>query len=270
MFGSTRVTTIRGIPIRIHFTLFLAFLFLVLQFGAAGIGAGLILFGSVLAHELGHSVVAQKLGIQIASIDLHLLGGAALMTEQPERPADEIMVAAAGPAVSFAIGVVALLGAWAMGGTLSIGAASLANLLAFTGAVNLGMGVFNLVPALPMDGGRIFRALLARRMGALRATRIAANVARGFSVLFGVVALFTGSWSLALIGAFVYMLAGREQRYAEAKDAWGQVQAPRLGRWFDHLPSASEAPTVIDVDQSRPAPSFDGRPLRFVVVMRDP
>ncbi len=269
MFGATQITKIRGIPIRIHFTLFLAFLFLILQFGSAGIVAGLILFGSVLAHELGHSVVAQRLGISIAAIDLHLLGGAALMTEQPERPADEIMIAAAGPAVSLIIGAVAFTAAWFTGGTLSLEAPRLYDLMAYAGVVNLGMAIFNLVPALPMDGGRIFRAVLSKRMGPVRATRLAATVARGFAVLFGLGGLLAGSWSLALIGGFVYMLAGQERRNVEARAAWQeQPRAPMaLGRWFDHMPGRASnrmpnvtpgrRPTVVDVD-----------PLRVIILER--
>src|SRR5688500_2426691 len=100
MFGSIKIADIRGIPIRVHFTLLIVFLMLVLELGVLGFPAGILLFASVLAHELGHAVVAQRYGIGIAGIDLHLLGGTALMRGSPSEPKQEIAIALAGPAVS--------------------------------------------------------------------------------------------------------------------------------------------------------------------------
>lgn len=231
MPGSTPIATIRGIPIRVHFSLIIAFVLLVMQLGPFGVPAGILLFASVLAHELGHSVVAQRLGIQIAAIDLHLLGGAALMTESPDRPADEVMIAAAGPAVSFALGAVFFVLATLTGGALTFASPGFADVLAYTAAVNIGMGVFNLIPALPMDGGRIFRAAMTKRLGALRATRVAAKVARVFAVLFIGGGLLSMSLSLALIGAFVWALAGREEKIAVHREA--VRQASKRPIWWD-------------------------------------
>jgi Zn-dependent protease len=126
--------------------------------------------------------MARHLKIPVAGIELHFFGGAAKMTEAPRTPGDEIAVAAAGPAVSFALGglgmVLAALTGW--------------HIFVLLGWINLIMGVFNLLPALPMDGGRIFRALLQRRVGFLRATEISVTVARvaaGAMALIGIVTL---------------------------------------------------------------------------------
>ena len=233
---SLHIATVRGIPIRLHVTLLLVFLLLVLQFGALGVPAGVLLFGSVLLHELGHSVVAQHFGIPIARIDLHLLGGMAMMTGAPRTPKQEMLIAAAGPLVSLglAVGFGGLAGL--LGGTPGLELRGPADLVAYTAVVNLGLALFNLIPALPMDGGRIFRAALASRFGDLRGTRIAATVSRIFGGLFVAAALYTGSLSLGLIGLFLFVLVGHEERLAAARASrWPEPQpAPRyvpFGPW---------------------------------------
>lgn len=217
MTGSMTLGVLRGIPVRAHFTLGLAFAFLVLKLGPLGVPAGVALFVSVLLHELGHAVVAQRLGYRIAAIDLHLLGGAAQITEQPDDPRDELWIAAAGPAVSLLLaGAAAGLG-FALGGPFT--AAGTLGALGHLALVNLGMAVFNLLPALPMDGGRILRALLAHRLGELRGTEIAVLVARVLSVGLVVAGLAWGALGVGLIGVMVYALAGREQAMARAREA---------------------------------------------------
>lgn len=224
-----QIGTVRNIPIRLHVTLVFVFLLLSLQFGFWGIPAGILLFGSVLLHELGHAIVAQERGFPIARIDLHLLGGTAMMSRPPETPRDEIWVAAAGPVVSFALafGLGALSALF--GGTLSMSIASLGDLLAYGSAVNLGLGLFNLIPALPMDGGRIFRAALSAKFGNLRGTEIAARVSRVFGALFILGALLSGSLSLGLIGLVLFVLVGQEERMARLKAEQAKyATGPRL------------------------------------------
>ena len=216
---------LRDIPIRVHFTLAIAFLFLLFQWGVWGLPGGVILFASVLAHELGHAAVAQKLGISIASIDLHLLGGTANMGEHPAEPADEIMIAAAGPLVSLGLALVAGLLAWALNPSFILNIGSVSGVFAFTAAVNFMLGVFNLIPALPMDGGRILRGLLARKMSAVRATKIAGRFARVIAVGLGLWGIGSANFSLTLIAVFVYFLSKREEHMAnlrEASSRWAQ------------------------------------------------
>jgi Zn-dependent protease len=221
---SLHVATVRGIPIRLHVTMLVVVLLLVLQLGAVGVPAGVLLFGSVLLHELGHAVVAQRFGIPIASIDLHLLGGMALMRGQPRTPRQEILIAAAGPAVSLALAAGLSALAALAGGTPRLVPQGPADLLAYAGILNLGLGLFNLLPALPMDGGRIFRAALGAKLGDLRATTVAATVSRVFGGLFIAGALFTGSFSLGLIGLFLFFLVSREEQMARMR---AQVEGER-------------------------------------------
>jgi Zn-dependent protease len=234
VFGSIRIATIRGIPIHLHITLLAMFAVLIHQLeGVRGLFAGFILFGSVLLHELGHALVAQRFGIRIASIVLHLLGGMALMTRPPEKPRHEIYIAAAGPAVSFAIGLSLLIVGKFLG--IDFTDRSLDGPLAIAfikiGAwVNTAMGIFNLLPALPMDGGRIFRASLAAWIGSLSATRIAAWVSRFFGVAFVGFGLFTGQYSLIIIGAMLFLMVWNELRVAEAQEAAKQRASERETR----------------------------------------
>jgi Zn-dependent protease len=221
---SIRVATVRGIPIRLHITLLATFALLIATLGPVfGIVAGVLLFGSVLLHELGHSVVAQRFGIRIASIDLHLLGGMALMTRPPRSATEEVKIAVAGPVVSlllsaFFFSMTPVLHAplrAAFAGPIT-GAALLSTL---PGYLNLMMCFFNMIPALPMDGGRIFRAVLSARVGPLRATRIAARVSRIFAIAFVVVGVIKQAWSLCILAPLLFLMVGNEERIAEAQEA---------------------------------------------------
>ena len=214
--GSLRVGTVCGVPVRLHLTLPIVFVLLVARFGIQGIPVGLLLYGSVLLHELGHAMMARSFGIPTAAIDLHLLGGMALMTQPAQSPSQEARVAVAGPAVSGLLGTLLAVLAWVSGARLEFGAPRWVDLWAFGAAINLGMAIFNLVPALPMDGGRIFRAFLSERRGHLAATRIAAAVSRAFAIAFVAIGLVLGVWSLALVGFMLFFLVGYEQMAAQA------------------------------------------------------
>lgn len=272
MFASLKLATIRGIPIRLHFSLLIVFGLMLFRFGLMGIPAGILLFGSVLLHELGHSVVAQRYGIRISSINLHLLGGMAMMTEAPRTPKQEMWIAAAGPFVSFLLGALFLTAAVPFGASLDFTQPGAVDLLAYGAALNMAMGLFNLVPALPMDGGRIFRAALQTRMPRLKATRIAATVSRGFGGLFIFLGLLWGQLSLSLIGLLLFFMVKGEERAAEAQS---RMDLPP----FPFVPMGRPAPQsvpgegpVIDVGDRRPREQrrvfFDalGRPV--VVVTR--
>jgi len=232
MSGSKTLFHIHDIPIRFHFTLGIAFLFLIFQWGMWGIPGGVILFASVLAHELGHAFVAQRLGVTISRVDLHLLGGTAVMADHPSAPADEIMIAAAGPLVS--LGLALLFGGslWLLGGAFSLNLAAVGGVLAFTAATNLMLGIFNLIPALPMDGGRILRGFLARKLGVQRATQIAAKCARVIAVALGLWGIFSLNVSLSLIALFIYFLSKREEHMVnlrESSSRWAQTWESKMG-----------------------------------------
>jgi Zn-dependent protease len=195
--------------------LLIALLF-VSYFGPLGVPAAALLFVSVLVHELGHAVVAQRYGIPISAIHLHLLGGTAMMSRSPTDPKQELKISIAGPLVSLTLGVLGLIAcAVSPFQTSEIGAiATAADLIPYFTGANLALGLFNLVPAIPMDGGRMLRALLTNRMGHYRATRLAARISRVASVAFVLLGLYQGAWTLALIGIGVWFLASREERVA--------------------------------------------------------
>ncbi|MEM7112053.1 MAG: site-2 protease family protein [Chloroflexota bacterium] len=229
MNSSLTLFTIRGIDVRVHITFPLILLWAAYQFGVVASGGLLgaifgitvvtILFGIVTLHELGHSFAALHYGIPVKDIVLLPIGGVAQLREMPENPKQEFVIAAAGPAVNVALavilGVVALLfnipvisGAVAAltgGGTLTF-----ASILSYVFISNLSLAVFNLIPAFPMDGGRILRSLLALRLDYPRATSIAARVGQAMAVLMGLYGLYAGAFFLVLIAIFVYSGAKRE------------------------------------------------------------
>jgi Zn-dependent protease len=209
---SFRIGRLLGFPIEVNLS-FLIVLGIVLLFwgGLSGVFAVLVAFASVLLHELGHAVTARHLGVPVGGIELHFFGGAAKMLGQPKTANDEVLIAAAGPAVSFVLGVAGLiLGA----GTAAFGLGTAAMLFDYIGWINVIIGVFNLVPALPMDGGRILRALLTRKVPFERATEISVRIARGFAIALGVTGLFTLKIYLILLAAFLWILGASELRLA--------------------------------------------------------
>jgi Zn-dependent protease len=173
---------------------------------AVAAATSVLFFASVLGHELSHALAARRFGLQVTDITLFIFGGAATLEGEPERPRDEALIAAAGPLTSLVIGV-ALLAIDAVVSQPQVGA-----LVGWLGVINLSLGLFNLIPGFPMDGGRILRALLWRMRGdRFAATRNAALVGRLFGYLligFGVFlafqsgSVFAGVW-LALIGWFL-------------------------------------------------------------------
>lgn len=176
------------------------------------------LFVAILAHELAHSLVALKNGIKVRSITLMMLGGVSQI--ESEDPAHEAWMAFAGPLMSFGIA----LGSYAVYRLLPAPAEVGVALLAFA-ITNAILGVFNLLPAFPMDGGRVLRGLLSGRLGRDRATRIATGIGKVMAVILGLVALVSFNPILVLIAAFIYMGASAEQERADARGV-----ATRSGR----------------------------------------
>src|SRR5580704_11385072 len=219
MRWSLNMGTIAGTAVRIHITflLFLGWIF------AADYASGgpdeawtgllfmVLLFACVLAHEFGHIFTARAFGVATPDVTLLPIGGVARLERIPEEPRQEFLIAIAGPAVNVVIGfgLVLLAGAHLDPGALvSVDNAhiSMVDRLAI---VNLFLAVFNMIPAFPMDGGRVLRALLASRMGHTRATEVAAAVGQGVAFLLGFAGLF---WNpmLIFIAVFVYLAASSE------------------------------------------------------------
>ena len=184
-----------------------------------GVVAALGLFAGVVLHELGHSLVAMRYGFTIDSITLWIFGGIAQFTEMPEDWRQELAVALAGPAVSVVLG--GLL--YAVFVVASSVPEALRFVIGYLAMLNLVLAVFNLLPAFPMDGGRVLRALLARNRPYARATKIAAEVGKGFALLLGILGLFGGNIILIGIAFFIYIGASGEAQQTVMKAAFEGV-----------------------------------------------
>ncbi len=220
MTWSFQVGRILGTEIRIHATFFLLLLWIAvgayLQ-GGTGLAVSnlvfvLALFACVLAHEFGHILMARRYGIPTQDVTLLPIGGMARLDRIPEKPAQEIMVAMAGPAVNVVIWLIltVVLGAETrLAGLENIDDPS-QGFLARLAAVNIFLVLFNMIPAFPMDGGRVFRAAVALWVGRVRATQIAAMAGQTLAFLFGFFGLISGNPILVLIAVFVFVAATSE------------------------------------------------------------
>ncbi len=237
MKWSWKIARFWGIDIYMHVTfvlivLWVAFTYWVEFHNWAAVLGGilfiLLLFACVVLHEYGHALTARRYGIRTRDITLYPIGGVARLERIPDQPIEELWVALAGPAVTLAIAVV-LFFAMVVTGTLpplrSISLAS-GSLVLRLFAVNVLLFLFNLLPAFPMDGGRVLRALLAMRMEYLRATQIAAGVGQAMAFIFGFVGLLTDPWML-FIALFVWIGAEQESSMARLKNSLGGIPVSR-------------------------------------------
>lgn len=230
MKTSFQIGTILGIPIKLHITFLLILPVFALVFATNPAPFGfldqttplmnyllsfittVLLFLCVLLHELGHSYVAQRYGVEIKDITLMLIGGVSSMEEIPRNPSQELKMAFAGPLVSLLIGFTIFVSNFLAASVISSYAATpiymMFNILS---SINIVLGLFNLLPAFPMDGGRVLRAWYAKRMNYIQATHYAASVGKLFAFLMGIVGLFSNAW-LILIAFFVYIGASEEDR----------------------------------------------------------
>jgi len=218
--ASYRVATVAGIPINVHVSLVLMVLVIALNLGSltAGIVLGAGLAVSIVLHELGHSLVALRMGCRVRQITLMCIGGAAQMEELPTRPRDEFLMAVAGPAVSLLLGAGGIGAGILLSGLPPFASTGL-NLLMLLGALNIGLLLFNLLPSFPMDGGRVLRAVLTPRLGRLRATFVASRIGRVMAVLFGIYGFSHEHWFLVFIAFFVFIVAGKEYEMVKWQEA---------------------------------------------------
>ena len=237
MKWSLKLGSYAGIPIHIHLTFFLlvGWLGMVhwtrgrsLEAVIAGVGFILVLFACVLLHEFGHALTAKKYGIKTRDITLLPIGGVARLERMPDNPMHELWVALAGPAVNVVIA--AALFIWLL---VTASLEPLRQLTVTTGSfierimvVNVFLVVFNILPAFPMDGGRVLRALLATRTDYTRATQIAANVGQGMAFLFGFIGLFTNPF-LLFIALFVWIGAAQEASMVQMRSSIAGIPVKR-------------------------------------------
>lgn len=212
-----------GISVYIHWTFWLLVAFYLISVTAdQGLAAGLVavmfvlsVFGCVALHEFGHAGAAAYFGIRTLDITLLPIGGVARLQSLPDKPWQELIIALAGPAVNFVIVGVLLpfvLLRHVLEGISPEGVAQLSFVEQLL-AANLILALFNLLPAFPMDGGRVLRSLLAMRMGHLRATEIAARAGRWMALFFGILGVLYSQFTLILLALFVF-LAGTAELFA--------------------------------------------------------
>ncbi len=210
---------------------------------ALGLAAGLGLFGGVLLHEFGHSLVAMRYGYEIDSITLWLLGGLASFTEFPEDWKHEFWIAVAGPIVSLGVGA-ACYGVFLLAPT---GANAVLFVFGYLALLNVVLAVFNMLPAFPMDGGRVLRALMARTRPHAQATQQAAAVGKVFAFLMGLVGLFTFQLLLILLAFFVYIAASGEAQQTTLKAAFEDVTVADVMTRREALHTVTEDTSVAEL-----------------------
>ncbi len=197
--------------------------------GTIALGAALL--GSIVLHELGHALMARRYGIRTADITLYLFGGVARLERMPRSAGPELLITLAGPAVNFAIVLVLS----AVIGLAELIGLSLPVIVPMVLSMNLVLGVFNLLPIFPMDGGRVLRALLSGWMGRVRATEVAALLGRVLAVVGGTIFLLNGMFLQLILPLFVFVAASMELRQVQAEGRPGgftNVPPPPAGfRW---------------------------------------
>ena len=293
MDGSFRIGSIFGIPIHIHYTFLLVIPLFAWIIGSqinytiediASIGvpidtslltAGFVpyivgtivalgLFFGVLVHELAHSLVARAKGIRINSITLMIFGGIATMEEGIPDPKAELPMALVGPVASLVFGILCSLMAYAVPlFNVSPGMAGvLIFILGYLGMLNIILCFFNLIPAFPMDGGRVLRAWLAGRMPLHKATRIAADIGKGFAIIFGIIGLFFSPF-LILIALLIYIGANMESTAVKYSHLLQDVKVgDMMSSPVTIVPPAMPVRQVIEM-------MYTSKHLGFPVVERD-
>lgn len=281
---SLSLFALKGIGVYVHWT----FALLPLYIAVSGLQDGmdwahvlfqlalvLLVFLCVVAHEFGHALTALHYGVRTRDITLYPIGGVASLERIPEVPKQELLVTLAGPAVNLAVALLVGIPLVLLGAPMElpdpvIGPISVQGGLAYLVATNLFLMIFNLIPAFPMDGGRILRSLLAMRLPRVQATRIAARVGRVLAIGIAGVGLYSSSPSLMLIGAFVFLGAGREAQQVVAQQAMRQLHVAEVmrTRFVRLAPSATVQQAAMDLfahgaehvvvmDQDRPMAVID-------------
>jgi stage IV sporulation protein FB len=222
MTWSFPIARIGGTVVKVHVTFLLLLGLFLVAGGVAAVLLILAVFACVVAHEFGHILMARRFGVRTPDVILLPIGGVARLERMPERPSQELLVALAGPAVTLALAAlfyVILRGTGAAPSLVPSLTIEGTSLLDDLYRINVVLLLFNLIPAFPMDGGRVLRALLASRMGLPRATRMAASVGQILAFGLGFAALMSGNMLLLLIAFFVFLGAGAEAAAVETRAA---------------------------------------------------
>ena len=292
MKSSLKIGSVMGIPIRLHITFLLilpifAYVFAInpQPFGFEGVEPPLIkyslsvltailLFASIVLHELAHSYMAMRYGVKIESITLFLFGGVSAMEEIPRKPGQEAKMASAGPLASLIIGFACLL---IYGNLISPNPTLSQNpvylIIWILGAMNLVLGIFNLLPAFPMDGGRVLRSFYARRMSYVKAAQSAATVGKFLAILMAIFGILVGNLWFPLIALFIYVGASEEERSTRAEVTLENIQVKDI--MTRDVVSVSPSMTVEDLikfmleKKHMGYPVMEGDSLRGIVTFTD-
>jgi Zn-dependent protease/CBS domain-containing protein len=282
MSWSLTIGRFGGTAIRIHFTFFLFLIWIwtvyYRQGGTTAAWQGVLfvslLFLCVLLHEFGHILVARRFGVKAPDVTLWPFGGIANLDQIPEKPSQEFLIAIAGPLVNVAIFLLLLLylGSTTPAAALMQVDESNVGLAAKLAGANLFLALFNLIPAFPMDGGRILRALLALKFSFARATEIAATVGQGFAVLLGIFGLF-GNPMLVIIAIFVFFAASGEAGHVQMRQiARGAIVADAMITKFETLGPQSRVQDAMEAlirTTQKEFPVVDGAGKLRGVLTRD-
>ena len=279
MRWSATLGNFAGIDVKVHVTFLLLLGWVALSHWQAersveailgGLAFILVLFACVVLHEFGHALTARRYGVRTRDIILLPIGGVARLERIPDEPRQELWVAAAGPAVNVAIA--ALLAAWLelSGGwqpveELTVSGGSFVERLLL---VNLFLVIFNLIPAFPMDGGRVLRALLALEMDYLKATQMAASIGQTLAFAFGFLGLF-GNPMLVFIALFVWIGAAQEASLVQMKSALGGIPVERAMitdyRTLDFADTLGRAVDLTLATSQKDFPVLDGERLAGIL-----
>ncbi|MCK6629586.1 MAG: site-2 protease family protein [Anaerolineae bacterium] len=243
MGSSIPLFSVQGITIRMHITFPLILIWGALQFGVftgggwSGAIFGLIvtflLFAIVVLHELGHSLAALRYGVPVKQIVLLPIGGVAELGRMPEKPIQEFVIAIVGPLVNFALAIILAplglalgqgFGGWSPADLFdNLGQLSFNAIFNYVFVSNLFLGIFNLLPAFPMDGGRVLRALLATQVSYQRATSIAVTIGQTLAWMLGLYGFLNGNFFTILIAVFIFSGAEAERQLVQTRSVLGDL-----------------------------------------------
>ena len=288
MRSSFVIARIAGIDIKVHASFVLILMLGAVQwgvpFGARGALFGallmVVLFMCVVLHELSHSLVARAFGLPVHEILLLPIGGVSRMERNAEKPVTELLISAAGPLVNFALAWLLLLATGSRLGPLTgeqlvkgPGAPSLETALVWLLGANVVLGVFNLIPAFPLDGGRIFRAILWMFTSFARATQIASAVGQAFAVALGLFGVLAGNFLLAFVALFIFLGAGQERTEEQARVVLGTLKVgDAYNKYAITLAPGDHVSRVVDYILTSYQPDFaviQGTTLLGVVTRAD-
>ena len=259
MRSSYRLARVMGIDIDIHVTFFLLLALFFFLMGPKGLFLIIGVFFFVTVHEICHSLAAAYFGIKVKRITLLPIGGVASMPEMPTKPSQELIISLAGPLSNVLVVILfyyplrALLGQETLMYPLRVmtgqaGYSEQFNVIAHIYWINLVLAVFNMIPAFPMDGGRVLRAILSYRMGRKQATRVAVRLGHIFALLFGYFGIVYGHIFLLLIAVFIYMSASGEGMQVMVQETIKKYRIEDvLSREFVYISPATPLKKVLEL-----------------------